>query len=457
MHQRVFAIALVALLARVAYTQVIEANPSGSGYRLRLPNTSPVPVKYDLDTLSLWCESRGWDLLKLSEDESVFPWRGKGVVVIPPGTGPVADQVTLPLPKLPKQLLGATKIGMRCLVQYGDLWQSSRTDLPCAIPSSPVAPPSDQPGQFFIILPGQEFPTLTNSAGAALPESRCVLRVLTFISKEKGLVRKNRFVFQLDGTTEKVHIESDSALLEQPGLEPVVKELIQGAPPRSGPTDGNEARYTAGAWIYGSTLWLTNPRESVTTPFDTRNGKINVKGIYRLWRSSHAEISTAGGGFGGSSDAGDWPALHPLLVVLESPAGKIVEKGVRVFTGEVRDMQAAAKKERERERDLSQYVDPFLILVDDWHVYRQLSSWPPSHDFADAPPRIKRAFARGEWATGMSYDQFAWVRGWPMLPAYPGAIVAAKLDYWTYPAPVFTDNAIFKNGKFLDYSQYKLP
>lgn len=297
-------------------------------------------------------------------------------------------------------------------------------------------------GQAFLLEPGVEAVKVIDVKGREVPARKTAYKLLRFIRT----TAPRQHEMWLEGYMQPVTVETQEHLLNHPRLNPVVQDE---------PLERLIKNYPRGvAWSYGATILADSPTGGQQT-FDTEFRPVKIKRALRLWRPESLYLAAYGaGGFGGNLDSFLWTAEHPVRVFLNPTHLKPIE-GVEMIEGDV--TEAEAEREIKRRQDPRTYSVFSVHAADQWHLSRLLSPYPPSKDFAHASSRVRRALRAGKLVPGMTYRQVAWIIGWPNVVGTPEDIERMKLSAWEYPSPVFSDNAIFKNGKFVSYDVYNLP
>lgn len=429
-----------------APSQFISADPSGQGYVLRIIEWLPpgASCKTDLNVLTIRAKDHYG-----TYSMTYFPLKDKGIVEIK-AVGYEPAIASYPLDNMPVGLGFSAEQQISYQVTDPDgNWFARESIAHNAIPSMRFKQPRAEVGQGFVVVPSPKMPKFEEQGQRA---SNFVLRPLILRD-----IQPDRLTFRIVGTMREVSLITNKSPIEIDGLEPTVN-------------DESLARlaeaYKGKCWAYPASVVATSDAGNELM-YDPAFKPIKIRALLRLWRSREIMITSVVNGFGGNSDAGLWSSLHPILAVLEPSGGKIVtESSFAVPPEEVGDLSKDANQDAIGERiekylarrnEPTQYKNFYALALDDWHLRRLISPTPAEADFKGASPKIQRALYREELVRGMTYRQVAWVRGWPMIPGDPDSIVAKNLTAWEYPSAVFTDTAIFKKGRFVDYDVYKLP
>lgn len=146
--------------------------------------------------------------------------------------------------------------------------------------------------------------------------------------------------------------------------------------------------------------------------------------------------------------AGLWPALHPLIVVVEPVDAKpipisLARPSLASIPTSVDELVEFVRKAEGRHY--------FLAVADLWHLDRMLSPVPPSASLRGASAEIRRAVGMARPIPGMTPAQVAWAIGWPNDPMPRSELERIQNGRWEYPTPYGWNSATFKAGKLVRY------
>ena len=403
---------LVVLLAVSGATsaQVIVPDARGRGYIFEFP----------------WSLEKGVDFDRVSYERvglgfsrplgtAAFPGRGQGTITMGRG-GSYAFRVD----DLPKELLGAE--AMR--ISGGG---APTTINALLIPDRAVARPALQGGQAFlcegILPPG----TLRLPDNWPVPASRSLYRRLVLWSPvARG------WSASLEGVGE-VRLAGDPFAVR--GLIPLAPEPLA-------------SRYVGREyWAYPEAVEALSldGRVRGTARLDRR--RVRVRSLARFWRGGKVILS-------GRHDAAYevhgspalWPALHPLVAVVE-PAGR---DDVAVTLARSASPNADVSAE-----ELAAFAHPaspkilFIPTADGWHLDRCLSPGDPAPILRRATPRVREAIERGQPILGMTPSELLWTVGPPNDAVTREELEATHRGTWTYRVPSWWGSARFEGGRLV--------
>lgn len=264
------------------------------------------------------------------------------------------------------------------------------------------------------------------SNGTPVPWNKLALTTLTLKNIERQSSKLSQYIFQLDGSTDLITLNSNDGKLPS-CLHRIINDTA---------SKQLRARYKGKTlWSYGGTkAWCETDKYNTYAALGVDVEPLTVDQIYRIEGKGNTEVA--------GTDLGQ-PVTNPYIVIFKLPDGFSFK--ALTWTSGGYSEGGMRGTHSSRLMDGSNCSAVWHMVADSAVMERLYSTTDPFKAHPEWTVNDRKAILSGSINKGMTKEMVLWSKGWPLDSGALQDIM--KLDEWRYQAGPFDQWVEFKNGR----------